>query len=160
MTLKQLIQSKKFDYVNSDITPENFPLIKREHQGYKLFHFDRRISSEDAISDMKKGGYSPATIYELLEWKERNEEYIVIALGSVGKVDGSRCVLRLGRGDSERILDLSYWGGDWRAYFRFLGVRTLPLESEKAPSAPAALGILDKAIRVVKEAGYKVIKEM
>lgn len=121
-SLKNLIIKGKFDYVNPDITEELFPLPAEISNEYKLFHFDRYISSEDAITEMNKEGYRPAHIYELLSY-DWNGEDLVIALGSVGEVSGRRSVVCLSRHGSERGLRLSWWVGDWDADYRFLGVR-------------------------------------
>lgn len=52
-TLKKIIESKKFDWVNSVITEENFPKQEIRKGEYKLFHFKKYISSEDASKEMK-----------------------------------------------------------------------------------------------------------
>jgi undecaprenyl-diphosphatase len=53
----------------------------------KLFHFNRDISSEDAIAEMDKDGFRPATLAELLALGEAQPElqkqFPIIALSSV-----------------------------------------------------------------------------
>ncbi len=67
LLLKDMIESLEFDHVNNNITSENFP--EQEIRGeVKIFHFDRFISSEDVIKEMKQEGYEPANLYELLEY--------------------------------------------------------------------------------------------
>jgi len=142
ITLESLIESKKFDWVNSDIIP-NFELPERSYKEYKIYSFDKRISSEDAIAKMKSDGFLPANCRELLEWNGDEKNTYTIALGSVGEVDGGRNVLVLDRGDSERSLYLSGWGGDWSAFFRFLAVRNLEIvSSEPLKSSSLNLGHL------------------
>jgi hypothetical protein len=131
-TLKQLTTS--FDYVNPSITEDKFPLTKREHKGYKLFHFDRYISSEDVVAEMAKEGYAPANLLELLSWKDWNGKDRVGGLGSVGEVLGGRGVPCLDGGDSGRGLSRDNWDGGWDSGYRFLAVR---LSSETVDSAPA-----------------------
>lgn len=138
LNLKKLIKEKNFDYVNSDITDALFPEPEDISEAYKLFHFDRYISSKGAIEEMKKDGYRPTNIYELLLWKEWNEKDLVVALGSVGKVDGSRRVPCLSRGGSRRNLYLYWFDGGWDAGDRFLAVRN----SVSGASEPA-LGSLE-----------------
>ena len=123
MKLESLIKKAKFDYVNSNITAANFPAPKTINTDFKLFHFDKYISSEDAIKEMEREGYSPANIYELLSWKEWNDKDVVVALGSVAGFGGGRCVACLGWDDSLRYLDLYNFGGVWIGGWRFLGVR-------------------------------------
>lgn len=143
-TLKQLIASHKFDYVNSHINDENFPHITRTHEGYKLFHFDRHISSEVAIAEMAKEGYSPATLHELLGWTEWNSNDWVVALGSVALVDGRRRVPFLDEDDAGRDLCLGWWDGGWGGG-RFLAVRNSQnLDSQtSAPLDTLALCVSD-----------------
>ena len=123
-TLKSLIGSWKFDWVNSDIE-KNFKAEPVRSSDYKLFHFDEKISSENAIAKIKKEGYSPANYTELLSWKDWNDKDFVIALGSVAELDGCRCVLYLFEDGSERYFDLGWFGYGWRAGSRFLAVRNL-----------------------------------
>ena len=142
-SLKKLLDEWKFDYVNSDITENNFPIVTRyKKYAYKLYHFDRHISSEDAIKEIEKDGYEPANLYELLNWKDWNNKDIVVALGSVAKVRGFRGVSCLFRYDVRRSLDLGWWDYDWSFNYRFLAVRNLDsskLEKELGISAPLSL---------------------
>lgn len=153
-SLKQLIEDKKFDYVNSDITDELFPVPTiKENVEYELVHFNKDISSEDAITELSKGGWRPATIYDLLNWTEWNDKDWVVALGSVAEVVGFRHVSCLGKDGSERNLDLG-WFDDvvWGSGCRFLRVRNL--DSKKVSTSDTqALGTLDtleKAVDFIK----------
>lgn len=131
-TLQQLIDPWKFDYVNSDITKKNFSLEDRGLDEYKVFHFDKYLSSKEVIEEMEKEGYSPANAYELFTWKEWNGKVFVIALGSVAEVRGERAVLYLGRYGSLRKLNLGWFDGGWGGGCRFLAVRNpkfIPSES-------------------------------
>lgn len=148
MTLKQLIKQKKLDWVNANITEENFPQEKIRKGEYKLFHFDKNISSEDVIQEMKKEGYSPANIYELLAWKDWNKKDWVVALGSSCRVFGNRLVACLGGDGSERRLNLDWWGDRWGGSYRFLAVRTLDSQTlEKETLCPYC----KKPLKIVKE---------
>lgn len=139
--LSSLIKEKKFDYVNSDITDTLFSVPKEIGTDFKLYHFDRYISSEDAIKEMEKDGYKPANIYELLTWTGWNDNDWVVALGSVGKVDGDRRVPYLDGSGSRRDLHLRWFGLGWDALCRFLGVRNLSSESVVlGDSVPVTLG--------------------
>lgn len=152
--LKDLI--KGFDYVNPNITVENFPVPEEIGTDFKLFHFDRYISSDNAIKEMEKEGYKPARLYELLTWKDWNDKDWIVALGSVCEVDGDRRVPCLSRYDSERRLSLDWWGGDWYAFCRFLAVRngSRKLGSSESPSTSVslALGHLDAALEIITKA--------
>lgn len=129
--LKDLIDSHKFDGVNPSITSETFSEEDIRGDDYKLFHFERYLSSEEAIKEMEKEGYSAANLYELLSWKEWNKKDSVISLGSVVKVLGGRHVPCLGGSDSKRYLNLDWWVSDWYADYRFLGVRNSSLKDSE-----------------------------
>lgn len=149
-TLQKL--TKDFDYVDSRIE-NNFPLEPVRGEEYRLFHFDKYISLEDAVNEINKEGYTPANIHELLVCEDWNEKYWVVALGSAYEVRGGRRVPYLSRGGSERDLRLGWWGSDWGARCRFLGVRNSlsthalgsserPLESLTLESAHKKLDVL------------------
>lgn len=128
-TLATMIAEGKYDWVNSDITEANFPTPMNLVLGTepKLFHFNRAISSENAIKEMDKEGYRPATIWDLLDYGAKNPElqrqFPIVALGSVCEVNFNRNVAYLGRGASERYLCLGWLGIDWDERCRFLAVR-------------------------------------
>ena len=130
MTVLQcLIKAGKYDYVNPNITEKNFPVPENYVLGSdpKIFHFSRNVSSEDVVKEMDKEGYEPAMIWDLLDFGAKNPEeqrkFPIVGLGSVGEVGGHRYVPYLDGDDSERDLDLCWWGHGWDAFYRFLGVR-------------------------------------
>ena len=129
MTLEQMITAGNYDWFIDDITAKRFPLTGTGKVAFepKLFHFDRSISSEDAIKEMEKDGFRAAKIEELLAYgailPEEQRKYPIIALGSVAKIRGSRRVACLDWDASERGLRLFWFDGGWDDYYRFLGVR-------------------------------------
>lgn len=132
MSLEKLIEKGKFDYVNINITEEKFPLVKiPKNRKYKVFHFDRYISSEDAIREIRSKGYELGTIYDLLSFDWDGKDWM-IALGSVAEVDGGRGVACLGRGGSERSLGLGWFDGGWGADDRFLAFATSPSDTRSS----------------------------
>lgn len=148
----------KFNYINSNITEENFPKIKREIKGYKIFHFNKYISSEDVMKEMQKEGYEPATIWELMDFKKWkwNEKDFVVALGSVALFDGGRHVGYLNTDSDGRYVGLYYYDGDWGDYYRFLAVRTV---SPKSLSSSLTLGNLDTLPNELNINGVVYIKK-
>jgi len=129
LSLPQMIAAGKYDWVNPDITEKNFPVPENYVLGSdpKIFHFSRNVSSEDVVKEMDKEGYEPAMIWDLLDFGAKNPEeqrkFPIVGLGSVGEVGGHRYVPYLDGDDSERDLDLCWWGHGWDAFYRFLGVR-------------------------------------
>ena len=130
---KQAIADGKYDWKNSDITTKNFPVSpemigKKSDISAKLFYFNRDISSDDAISEMDKAGYRPATLMELLVlgflFPELQRQFPIVALGSVWRnANVNRYVPCLSAGNSRRGLNLGWLDSNWDACCRFLGVR-------------------------------------
>lgn len=134
-TLVEMISDCGFDWVNSDITEKNFPIrIKgsiqygRQEVEMKLFHFNRNISSDNAIQEMDKEGYRPAELPELLAYAKVNPDvqrkYPIVGLGSVWQAwDGDRDVPCLWFDGIERCLGLYWFEYGWYENDRFLAVR-------------------------------------
>lgn len=132
-TIEQTIADGNYDRVNSNITAENFPVPqkiigKKVKVFAKLFHFNRNISSDDAILEMNKAGYRPATLMELLTlgilFPELQRKFSIVALGSIRhRSNNYRDVPYLYTNDSRRKLDLYWFNNGSCAYYSFLGVR-------------------------------------
>lgn len=101
-SLGSLIKNGRFDWVNPDIE-SNFKADEVRSADYKIFHFDRYISSDDAVKEIEQAGFLAANLTELLAYAvdNWNGKDWVIALGSVAKLNGSRHVPFLGRGRFE-----------------------------------------------------------
>lgn len=144
--LLTLIENNKYDWVSPNITEENFPPQLESNTESRLFYFGKNITSEEAITEINKEGFSPANLYELLAWKDWNGTDTVIALGSVAKGRGSRRVPGLWRYGSERDLDLFWFGSGWLDVCRFLAFRKIS-DSENVGAKPfdtLNLGRLEK----------------
>lgn len=101
---------------------------KKVEVSTKLFHFNRDIGSETAVTEMDMAGYRPATFMELLVlgflFPEPQRQFPIVALGSVWhSAHGFRYVPCLDINGSKRELDLGWSVGGWIAHCRFLGVR-------------------------------------
>jgi hypothetical protein len=134
-SLQEMIASGHYDWINSDITPKRFPIAGSgtAQLEVKLFHFDRYISSKDAVAAITaedpQHPWEPAKIETVLAYGAKNPDeqrkHPIIALGSVAKVIGCRHVPCLRVDDRRRDLDLRWWGVDWLGRYRFLAVRNL-----------------------------------
>ncbi len=130
MSLADMIKAGKYDWVNDDITVEHFPITGsgKVEVSFELVHLNKSISSKEVLLHMEKNNLRPATLAELLafgaKYPEKQREFPIIALGSswVNR-DGNRRVPYLYGYDSERYLDLSWFGGAWVVYYGFLAVR-------------------------------------
>ncbi|OGD67124.1 hypothetical protein A2442_01870 [Candidatus Campbellbacteria bacterium RIFOXYC2_FULL_35_25] len=129
-TVEELVVEGNYDWSDSNVTSKNFP---RSEEGTKdkkevaLFHFNKTMTSEDVIAEMKKDGYRPATIFELLALgvtqPELQRGFPIIALGSDCTFDGSRHVAYLYESAGGRNLHLLWLDNDWNDYCRFVGLR-------------------------------------
>lgn len=128
-SLEQMIATGQYDWKNSDITAKRFPIDGKGivELEARYFHFDRNISSEDVIEEMKKAGFEPAKIEHVLShgktFPEEQRKFPIIGLGSVARVDVYRYVPVLYEDGSSRSLYLYCFDDDWDADSRFLAVR-------------------------------------
>jgi len=128
-TLEEMIAVGRYDWKDDDIIVKRFPIEGKGIVEFEavLFHFDKNISSECAKKQIEQAGYEVAKIEHILSfganYPEEQRKFPIVGLGSVGRVDGCRDVPCLSGSGSERDLNLDWWDDDWRAYYRFLGVR-------------------------------------
>lgn len=132
-SLKDVITAGRYDFVNENITEENFPAHGHEQDkkeaSFKLFHFNCDIESEEAIAEMDKQGFRPASLRELVSFGEVNpdlqRQFPIVALFSVWvrPISGIRCVPGLWSNSDRRLLRLDYFGSRWNSSYRFLAVR-------------------------------------
>lgn len=130
-TVREMVNAGNYDWINSDITEKNFPLPtelsgKKISMSSKLFHFNKDISSEDAIFEIKKAGYYPATLAELLALGENHpelqREFPIVGLGSVlYNVIDFKPVPVICSNDNERKLSLPWLDREWSDDYLFLG---------------------------------------
>ena len=142
-TLAQMIAAGKYDSINLDITDQHFPSpsiptglppstgsgqATKAELKLELVHFNRTISSNDAIAELKQKGLRPATLPEFLAfgaiYPEEQRKYPIVALGSVWQYwYDNRYVPYLCSNDSRRSMDLHWFGYGWNDNYRFAVVR-------------------------------------
>lgn len=127
--LAEMIKSGNYNWINNYITAKHFPVIGngKAEVALQIAHFNRPISSDNAIAELDKCGLCPATLLELLafgaKYPELQRQFPIIALGSVwAHLRGDRYVAYLREDDGKRYLYLRWYGSDWRAHCRFLAV--------------------------------------
>jgi len=131
-SLKRMIALGRYDYKNIDIIEKNFPLPielknKKVTVSGKLFYFEKSISGEDAISEMEKVGYRPATLVELLalgvKYPEMQRQFPIIALGSIWRsANNCRYSPYLYVSGRDRELNFDWFGASWSGFCRFLAI--------------------------------------
>lgn len=143
LSLEQMIAAGCYRFVRrSDITPKNFPMdgagvVELKSQ---IIHFNRPISSKDAVKELEKIGLRPATIEELLAfgaaYSRARKMFTIVALGSSLKIFDNRncppakyrnvvCLVRdmdAFKNTRSWDLDLQLWDGDWPKNIRFLAI--------------------------------------
>lgn len=129
LSIADRIALGNYDWVNSDITEQNFPHDPTSvgEWEYKLLHFGRECSFEDAVAVTEVDGWIVGKPDHLLAFGEKypdeQHKYTIVALGSWCVLGGNRYVLRLWGDDSERFVELYDWYGERCGGFRFLAVR-------------------------------------
>lgn len=118
-----------YGWRNGDLTEERFPVTEDQcgAREQKLFHFNRSLSSDQAIQEIREAGYEPGRIGDILVFGEvfqaEQRRHPIIGLGSAVMVDRSLSVPALWFDGDRRTLDLIWYDGDWHRNYRFLGVR-------------------------------------
>jgi hypothetical protein len=134
------IRRGHYGWRNSDLTEPRFPVDSEQSGAFeqRLFHFNRSLSSDQAICEIRDAGYEPGRIGDILVFGERYPEeqrrHPVIGLGSVASIDRIASVPALWFDGDRRTLDLIWYDGDWHRNYRFLGVR----RTDVAPPAAGA----------------------
>ena len=130
MGIEELVRLGGYNWSNNDITSKHFPTKRtgKAEVSVELIHFNRAISSEEAIREMDKMGYRPAEACELLafgaKYPDVQREFPIFALGSVWRVlDGVRSVVCLLRGGDLRDANLYWFVNSWFDDCRFAAVR-------------------------------------
>ena len=129
-SLAEMIEAGKYDLVNEDVTDAYFSVAGsgQEEVEITLFHFNQMVYSEYAIAEMRKAGYRPATIGELLAfgaaYPELQKQFPITALGSgLRYPKGEFWVPLLQCGGNGRGLNLYWFGCNWDKTWRFAAVR-------------------------------------
>lgn len=126
----EMLKAGNYDYVNPYITEKHFRLDDegKTEEDIFILHFNRTMTSEQAIAEMDKQGLRPATFTNALyfgaRYPEEQRMYPIVFLGS-SWVDsqGDQNVSYLDVIDGKRKLDLDWSGRDWYAGHRLAAVR-------------------------------------
>ena len=136
--LSKLIKDAKLDYVNKDITEENFPATS-DVTDFELLIYEKTMTTKEALADMESKNLRPATMYELVTYANSgwNGTDWVVALGSVWTDRyGYRYVGCLSGYSGVRGLYLYWFDFRWPAFYRFLAVRKSSDSGTLSPSEP------------------------
>lgn len=130
LTLAKMIALGRYQSVDSDILPLNFPVIGsgKKEVGLEIFPFDCRISSVDVVKEMRAADREPARIEHLLAfgagYPEIQKQFPISALGSVWKLSLNLFMVSSldMTNDNKRSLKLDYSNYIWEAGRGFLAV--------------------------------------
>lgn len=138
-TIEALVKAGKYTWSSDNIS--KFPFEKTEAKEIELVHFNKSISSEDAIKEMDGMGLRPATTTELLllgaQHPELQRKEVVVALGTVLPFHVHRYVAYLFGLSTLRRLVVTWFVNDWGEIYAFAAVRKSPLETGKLGSVEA-----------------------
>lgn len=130
MKLEAMIKVGRYDWVNSDITAEHFPMQGegRVDLGAQLVHFGRDREDADVTAEFDRLGLRDGAIEELLafgvKFPDLQRKFPIIGRKSVWRHRfGRSCCPCLGAGGGGRYLDLSFREYGWNGYYRFLAFR-------------------------------------
>jgi hypothetical protein len=129
-TVEEMVAAGRYDWHNDNITTKNFPVSGTGvvTVDLELVHLNKAVSSEEVLAHLEANGLRPATIEELLAfgaiYPEIQRKFPIVCLGSFW-VDpsGIHVVPYLGKGGSNRRLNLLWFVSVWGDYCRFLAVR-------------------------------------
>lgn len=131
MSIEDAVKLGRYDWAHDGITSKNFPTkrVGTANVVVELVHFNRSISTEDALREFDRMGYRPAELHEGLALGEAHpdlqREFSIVILGSVWQNhwNGSRVVPCLSRHGSKRSLSLGWIEYGWNESYRFAIVR-------------------------------------
>lgn len=125
--LERMLAACKFDWVNDNITPKNFPVENEpaDDTEYELVCLEKYASTDEAEAEINNRGFLTATLADLLLYVRKNPEeqrkYPIVALGSRWQVSDGRWFSPCANGwIGKRFLSLYYREVDWRGFYRFL----------------------------------------
>lgn len=128
--LQNMIAAGKYDWVNFNITPEHFPAGRSgvTEAEAVLVHFDRSITTGEALGELERANLRPADLPELLAFGAQHpdvqREFPIVELASVWSArDDYRNVASLCGGAGGRSLLLNWLEHGWYSGSRFLAFR-------------------------------------
>ena len=130
-TAQSLVDTAGYSWSTSgdlDVSTITAPLIKRT-ETMVLVVFNRSISSQNAIEEMKSRHLHPANVYECLAFgatiADVRSKYSIACLGQYLQGGDSGEALYIESDDSDLNWGLvtADWGKDWYGNMRFLAVR-------------------------------------
>lgn len=136
--LKTLIKAGKYDWVNSEITPESFP-PEQVRGEIELIHPKKYFTLDEGIAILKDAGLEPVNAYELLSWAAKDHKKVTewtytVALATIWRGPRRRPrVVCVDRYPGFRGLSLFYTG------FRFDGRCVLAGVRPRKPSGAGKL---------------------
>ncbi len=130
LPLAEAIDAGNYQGVHSAITSQNFPSTRHGQAQVEivLVRYDRRMTSEEVLSELDKEGLRPAELPEFLafgaEYPEVQRQFSVVGLGSVWRDrKGYHNVPCLYEASDGRYLDLHWWDDGWYSFSRFAVLR-------------------------------------
>lgn len=154
--LKKLIQSTKRTLYVDDVVLATAP-AKIEGE-LEFFTLGRYVSDDELQQEYDMRGLIPADIQTLIEHDSEVDEKKYVGTHWKNK-DGKWCFVGFFRYDSGRYVSVRRFDDDWSDDWWFAGFRKSDLSTIVTPSSSETL-TLEKAQEIVKQAGFKIFKEL
>lgn len=109
-----------FTDINTDLTDEHFPSVEGPNpDGGELKHYDRNVSTDDVLADLKSRSRRAATAAESLRYWLEHPECRKFWIAALGQVWNNQVLVLIAHG-SDRLAHLSHIALPWDRGFRFL----------------------------------------
>jgi len=166
--LQKELKKIKTYYVNDFYTEKNFPQPEKlRTKNVKVIEMSQSFSSKEALAEMKRQGCTPMNVWELVKWvqdgnAEKGKWYMAVdEKDKLLYANGYHRVPYVGAySDGDFEFNLGDFEDDWPADDCLVCFCDSPLGSRSLSEVKSSDTLtLDRAIGIVKMAGYKVIKE-
>lgn len=137
-TLESMIEDAQFDYMNSGINSDHFPVHGEGNQRRELvlFSYPDNKTTGEILDDIQENGYQPAKIEDLVVFATQYPDMQrsgnpIIALGTVWeRAEKEHVVPVLRGGDNDRNMHLLRTANKWNSSERFAAIKN-PIPSKK-----------------------------
>lgn len=147
-----LKESTRIKYVNEEVLASAPAALGGV---LEFFTLGKHIPDDELEKEYADRGLVPASPFDLFEYDKEHgkilDEKSYIATHWKDSSD-KWCFATFGRWSGERSVRVGRSGFDWSGFWWFSGVKAKPSSSDTLT--------FERAVEMVKEAGYKVIKEL
>ena len=156
-TLKEITTAKI--YANEEVLA-TAPRNKVQGE-LEFFNLDKYVTDVKLEKEYESRGLVPADLYALANWNEEHKDDERRYFATHWKdAQGKWCFAAFGRWRGGRRVRVSRYDGGWGGGWWFAGLRKSTQKLDTKTSALEPTLDLDLAIKICKDAGYKIFKEI